>query len=730
MNLSFSTKLCIVACHSDTPFKKKNIQHNHPLLKKIAHTIYINSSKYDKTIPMIHTSKRDKYAKYNYVLSTLNVHQYNIIIWMTDELLLTFSFVPLIQVALQRGYHDYKDIILQTPNYYLNPYPLSKINIVPAKEDPSLFKSTTPITPIHSISNEEEPIRDTSKPFTLNGSYTPSATLAPVHSISNEKEPIHDISNPFTLNGVYTPSSTLTPGHSISNEKEPIQETSSFKLLNSSYYPTKPVVTSHSISNEKEPIQETSSFKLLNSSYYHTKPVVTSHSISNEKEPIHDISNPFTLNGVYTPSATLTPVHSVSVEPQETSSFKLLNSSYYPTKPVVTGHSVAVEPQETSSFKLLNSSYYPTKPVVTGHSVSVEPQETPIIFAVNSSYTPSSTLIPVQSVTVEPTQNNSTFTLNGSYTPSTTITPGHSIMNEPQETSKVPLSKTSYSNTNEPTVETSNFKLSKTNYSTKPLVNGHSTKPVNVDSISQPRKEISNFKLFNTPYRATKPIVNTRSNESNQSNQSHIVPNTQKHMLSNTRVSFANILFYKNKSKPPLVYVKEIKPTVSIPVKETWIEHLSKIQQVPLPLRVDSMYETVLVSFQPLPYVEYCLRKMILHLPTWSHTVICGNMNTELITMWNLPINVISLDIDTVNAEQYNELMLMPSFWELFHGETLLLYQEDSRPLEYSVNPFLHHVYGVLEPGISIRSKSSIIRYLETNPPEEGISEQLYFKNI
>ena len=63
MNLTFSTKLCIVACHSDTPFKKNIIHHNDPLLKKIAHTIYINSSKYGKTIPMIHTNKLDKYDK-------------------------------------------------------------------------------------------------------------------------------------------------------------------------------------------------------------------------------------------------------------------------------------------------------------------------------------------------------------------------------------------------------------------------------------------------------------------------------------------------------------------------------------------------------------------------------------------------------------------------------------------------------------------------------------------
>jgi hypothetical protein len=118
---------------------------------------------------------------------------------------------------------------------------------------------------------------------------------------------------------------------------------------------------------------------------------------------------------------------------------------------------------------------------------------------------------------------------------------------------------------------------------------------------------------------------------------------------------------------------------------------------------------------------------MILHLPTWSHTVVCGNINTELITSWNLPIHVISLDIDTITAEQYNELVLMPSFWELFYGETLLLYQEYTL-LEYDIQPYLLHMYKEIEPGISIRNKSYIINYLNINPPEEGMSEQLYFK--
>jgi hypothetical protein len=402
MNLSFSTKLCIVACHSDTPFKKKIIQYNHSILKKIAHTVYINSSKYDKTIPMIHTKKLNKYDKYNHVLSTVNVQQYSVILWMTDELLLTFSLVPLITLAIQRGYHEYKDLILQTPNYYLNPFPLSKININPLKEDPSLFKSNTVIAPIHTVSDEPYYLPDTLNEY-------PSASI---HTISYDTD--------------------MLP------------------------------------------------------------------------------------------------------------------------KP----------------FKLTNNRSYTSKPVVT---------------------------------------------------------------------------------------------------------------------VRQTKMHL--------------PISHTN-------------------MLSNTMISFSNVLFTKPK-------VKNVKAPI---IKETWIQELQRIRQYNLPVCMDAVNETILIAFHELPYIEYCLRKMILHLPAWSHTVVCGNINTDLIASWNLPIHIISLDIDTITPEQYNELVLMPSFWELFHGETLLMYQEDSTPIEYDIQPYLLHMYKEIELGISIRNKSYIINYLNINPPEEGMSEQLYFK--
>jgi hypothetical protein len=349
MNLSFSTKLCIVACHSDTPLKKKIIQHNHPFLIKMAHTIYINSSRYDKSIPMIHTVKQNKYDKYNQILSTLNLQKYNVMIWMTDETILTFTLLPFIKSAMERGYHSYADIILQTPTYYLHPYPLSVKEIAPIKEA-SFFKSSSFIT-------------------------------------------------------------------------------------------------------------------------------------------------------------------------------------------------------------------------------------TPI------------------------------------------------------------------------------------------------------------------------PY-----------------NNMHISSIYKKYMLFKAQVSFNNQI------------IQPVKPE---PTPELLCFNLPELQDIVLPERTDaSIYETVLIAFQPLSYLEFLLRRMILDFPTWSHTIICGNENTDMITEWNLPIQIISLNIDSITPENYNEMLLMESFWLLFQGETLLVYNKDSQPLESTLDLVAIDNYVKLENNMSIRNKRAMVERLRTTPPEEGILEHIFFSGL
>ena len=185
-------------------------------------------------------------------------------------------------------------------------------------------------------------------------------------------------------------------------------------------------------------------------------------------------------------------------------------------------------------------------------------------------------------------------------------------------------------------------------------------------------------------------------------------------MFSKASVSFTNRL---------------IQPPPPTPIEITWKDLLPKLKKLPLPERVASNYETVLITFEPLPYLEFLLRNMLLKFPSWSHTVISGNKNTDMITEWNLPVQIISLNIDTMTLDNYNELLLMDSFWSLFQGETLIVYNEDSKPV-HNIDALLKQPYADLKNRTSVRNKKALLAFLESNPPEEGIDESVYFSGI
>jgi hypothetical protein len=469
MNLSSSTKLCIVACHSDTPLKKQNIKFNHSILKKTAHTIYINSSRYDKSIPMIHTVKTDKYEKYRQIVSTVNLKNYNVMIWMTDEIKLGFSLVPFIKTAIERGYHSYEDIILLTPRYYLDPYILSEIIVPPIKEDPSFFKSETVISPIQDIAEVVE-------------------------------------------NVVTFPDVSFTPSTSIGAISDAVD-----------YY-----------------VHPEKSF------------ILSSSNISGASLDMHSTISSFML-----------PTNYISLPGR------------YGSK----------------KYMLMKATVFFTNRLPKIHNVKTKEKEL-------------------------------------------------------TEVDKLPK------------VETKEKELPKVETKEKEL----------------PEVEIKEKEL---------PEVD----------------------------------------KLPKVEIKE---------KELpWEEQLLTLQTRELPDRVElSTYETVLIAFDPLPYLEFLLRKMILQFPTWSHSVICGNENTEMIEEWNLPIQIISLNIDTITLENYNELLLMESFWTLFKGETLLVYNEDSKPLESNIDALSTQSYVDLKNHTTLRSKKALLYVLQMNPPEEGIDESTYFEEM
>ena len=114
---------------------------------------------------------------------------------------------------------------------------------------------------------------------------------------------------------------------------------------------------------------------------------------------------------------------------------------------------------------------------------------------------------------------------------------------------------------------------------------------------------------------------------------------------------------------------------------------LNKIQQ-------NSIYESVLVEFRILPHIEFIIRNTIHKLgDKWSHTIVCGNLNynfmNNLCSEINTNIKIIKLNYDNLRQNEYSNLLCTTDFWELFIGEKVLIYQEDSCIFKQNIDEFM-----------------------------------------
>ena len=161
--------------------------------------------------------------------------------------------------------------------------------------------------------------------------------------------------------------------------------------------------------------------------------------------------------------------------------------------------------------------------------------------------------------------------------------------------------------------------------------------------------------------------------------------------------------------------------------------------------------ETVFIEFRWFEHVEFLIRNMLLKLPNWSHTVVCGNNNYEAMKQCcdqiSESITIIKLDIDTLIPAEYNLLLMTAGFWTQFYGEKILLYQEDSFLFHsHGIETFLEYdyigapwkagqddnAYGVGNGGFSLRSKSIMIEVINKIKIEYliiGKSTRYYMKN-
>jgi len=164
------------------------------------------------------------------------------------------------------------------------------------------------------------------------------------------------------------------------------------------------------------------------------------------------------------------------------------------------------------------------------------------------------------------------------------------------------------------------------------------------------------------------------------------------------------------------------------------LEYLQAFRNLKLPLiSKDLVNEAVFIDFRVLPHIELLLRNAILKLGNeWSFIVVCGNINydfmSEICSSISPNIKIVRLDVNNLDINGYNNLLLTAEFWELFIGNKILLYQEDSYIFKDNISDFLkfdyigapwNHLKGysiVGNGGFSLRNRMLMIEIIRRIP--------------
>jgi hypothetical protein len=151
-----------------------------------------------------------------------------------------------------------------------------------------------------------------------------------------------------------------------------------------------------------------------------------------------------------------------------------------------------------------------------------------------------------------------------------------------------------------------------------------------------------------------------------------------------------------------------------------------------------SLYETVFIEFRDFLHVEFLIRNTIVQMgPKWSHTIICGNINYNLIVnicnSISPNINIIKIDVDNMTQSEYSKFLTTIEFWNLLKGEKILIYQEDSIIFKNNIQEFIEYDFigapflkttndtpnSVGNGGLSLRSKSKMIEVINKFSPKD-----------
>ena len=190
--------------------------------------------------------------------------------------------------------------------------------------------------------------------------------------------------------------------------------------------------------------------------------------------------------------------------------------------------------------------------------------------------------------------------------------------------------------------------------------------------------------------------------------------------------------------------------------REICCQELKILQKINIPnFGSELNRETVLIEFRIFPHLEFLIRNTIIKLPTWKHSVVCGEKNKffiqdicqKICQDTDSKINIIIYEkIENPNPSFYSKMLTSKLFWNKFKSEKLLIYQEDSLLFHSQIDRFLEYDYigapwpisqddnslGVGNGGFSLRSRSKMIECLNKIHPRKlkyGKSTLNYMKN-
>lgn len=119
------------------------------------------------------------------------------------------------------------------------------------------------------------------------------------------------------------------------------------------------------------------------------------------------------------------------------------------------------------------------------------------------------------------------------------------------------------------------------------------------------------------------------------------------------------------------------------------------LKYITLPnIRLNNNNEAVLIEMNCFPHLEFLIRNAILKLgEKWSQTVICGNLNynfmKDLCSKISNNIKIIKINYDNFTTDDYNLFLSSNDFWNLFVGEKILIYKENSFIFKENIHDFL-----------------------------------------